>query len=312
MSNPRIIVHGGAGSIQPALWPAYRDGASHASLIGQAVLDSGGTALDAVVAAVINMEDNPVFNCGTGSALTLDGTVECDAFLMTDKLEIGAVCLVTEMRNPIQLARIVLEHSLHNVLAGNGAGRLAREHGLPLINNSELIVERRRKRWQQMLDQNIAFMADPEAEATDDPVEVGDQNGCDTVGACAVDAQGRIAVAGSTGGIMLKYPGRVGDTPMPGSGSYAGPAGAVTCTGHGEAIMRVCLAKYCYDLMANGVPVDEACRSSIAFLVKQVDGFAGLIAISPDGSRAWATSTPNLPVGIATSCEDGCFGFAGA
>jgi beta-aspartyl-peptidase (threonine type) len=312
MSNPRIIVHGGAGSIQAALWPTYRDGARHAALLGQAVLDSGGSALDAVIAATINMEDNPVFNCGTGSALTLDGSVECDAFLMTDNLEIGAVSLVRELRNPIKLARIVLEHSLHNVIAGQATSRLASEHGMELIDNSELVVDRRRRRWQQMLDRNIAFMADPEAEATDDPVEVGDQNGCDTVGACAVDAKGGIAVAGSTGGIMLKYPGRVGDTPMVGSGSYAGPAGAVTCTGHGEAIMRVCLAKYCYDLMAAGKRVDEACRGSIAHLVDSVDGFAGLIAIAPDGSRAWATSTPNLPVGIAAHCEDGCFGFAQA
>lgn len=304
MNDARIIVHGGAGTIRPRLWAAYQEGAHVAAGIGQQVLNLGGSALDAVVEAVVNMEDNPVFNCGTGSCLTYDGRVECDAFVMTDELLIGAVGIVTNVRNPIKLARVVMEKTVHNVIAGEATGRLADANGVEKIDPHELIVERRRKRWKEMLDRGLEYMVDPELEASDDPEDLTDEDGMDTVGACAIDKDGRIAVAGSTGGIMLKYPGRIGDTPMAGGGSYAGPAGAVACTGHGEAIMQVCLAKHCYDLLEQGIPVEEATQRSIDFLVQTVNGFAGLIAIDSKGGRAWATSTPNIPVGIPERVVD--------
>ena len=298
MSDAKIIVHGGAGTIRPRLWAAYRDGAHVAAGIGQQVLNRGGSALDAVIEAVVNMEDNPVFNCGTGSCLTYDGRVECDAFVMTSDLRVGAVSIVTNLRNPVRPARVVMEQTVHHVIAGEATNRLADAHAIEKIDPHALIVDRRRRRWQEMMDRGLEFMVDPELEASDDPADLTDEDAMDTVGACAVDREGRVAVAGSTGGIMLKYPGRVGDTPMPGAGNYAGPAGAVACTGHGEAIMRVCLAKYCYDLLEQGVPVAEAASRSISHLTERVQGFAGLIAIDAHGNRAWATSTPNIPVGI--------------
>ncbi len=308
MREAKIIVHGGAGTIRPRLWAAYRDGAHVAALIGQQILSQGGSALDAVTEAVINMEDNPVFNCGTGSCLTYDGRVECDSFVMTDDMRIGAAAIVTNVKNPVKLARVVMEHTVHNLIAGEATGRLADAYDIEKIDPHGLVVDRRRRRWQEMMDRGLEYMVDPELESSDDPTDLSDEDGMDTVGACAIDRQGCIAVAGSTGGIMLKYPGRIGDTPMPGAGSYAGSAGAVACTGHGEAIMRVCLAKHCYDLMESGMPVQEATQQSIDFLVQRVNGFAGLIAIDSKGSRAWSTSTPNIPVGIPEGVVDSSSG----
>jgi len=295
MPRPTIIVHGGAGSIQPYIWQEFREGSHAAAQAGQRVLDGGGSALDAAIAAVRHMEDDIAFNAGTGSALNREGTVECDALVMTDDRQCGAVAGVLGVRNPIDLARVVLEQTPHLLIVGEGAVRLAKLHRLQLCDPAEMIVKRRLERYMQMIQTKADFEFDPEKDATDDVIP---DSTSDTVGACALDYNGNLAVASSTGGMALKLPGRAGDTPIIGGGSYCGPAGAVTCTGHGEAAMRVCLAKHAYDLLERGLDAGEAAQRAVDHLVQAVDGRAGLILLDRAGNRAWATSTRRISVGL--------------
>lgn len=307
VQKPTIIVHGGAGAIQPLVWAEYKQGAREAAARGQALLDAGGGALDAAIAATLFMEDHHTFNAGTGSCLNRDGVVECDALVMCDDLRTGAVASVTGVRNPVLLARAVLEHTAHNLVVGAGALALARQHGIPLCDPAEMAIPRRRLRWEELQAQGMTFEQEinPE-EAHDDPVlpHGASDETSDTVGACALDAEGRFAVASSTGGIMMKLPGRVGDCPIVGAGNYCGPAGAVACTGHGEAAMRVCLAKYVYDLLELGAGAPEATQRGIDHAVAAVGGFVGVIAIDRGGNRGWCTSTNRIAVGVAEQLCD--------
>jgi len=300
MPRPTIIVHGGAGAIQPQVWQEYKTGVHRAAQCGQRALDAGATALDAAIEAVVAMEDDPTFNAGTGSCLTRAGVVECDALVMRDDLTIGAVACVSGVRNPVLLARAVMEGTAHHLVGGPAALDFARSSGIELCDPADLVIERRRKRWEELIAMGAAFheQFNPE-EAHDDPMsERGEGATGDTVGACAMDAAGRIAVAASTGGIMLKLPGRVGDTPLVGCGSYCGPAGAATCTGHGESAMRVCLAKYVYDLLACGQDALSAARHGVEHAVRAVDGKIGVIVLDTQGNRAWATSTMRIAAGV--------------
>jgi L-asparaginase / beta-aspartyl-peptidase len=308
MPAPTIIVHGGAGAIHDEIWHQFLAGAHEAALAGQAVLDAGDTALDSVIAAVLYMEEHALFNAGIGGNLDRDGNVECDALVMNDAYGIGAVAGVSGVRNPVLLARAVMEHTPHHLLVGAGAVQFAREQGLELIDPAAMVVEYRRERWEHMLQHGHAFASDPELEsASKDASTIPSQSPPkrhllpdegDTVGACALDRAGRLAVASSTGGIMLKLPGRAGDTPVAGAGSYCGLAGAVTCTGHGESVMQVCLAKYAYDLLERGASAEEAADLALAYLVERVDGHAGLIVLDRQGRRAWNTSTHRIAVGL--------------
>jgi beta-aspartyl-peptidase (threonine type) len=302
--KPAIIVHGGAGTIQPYVWERFRQHAHQVAVAGQRLLDEGASALDAVVAAVRLMEDDVTFNAGAGSALNADGVVECDAFVMTGALESGAVAGVVGVRNPVELARTVMEKTHHLLVVGKGAERLGQEHGAEFCDPAEMITERRLARWQQMHEQGRSFSDDPEREATDDPPEGAKADEGDTVGACALDCHGHMAVANSSGGIVMKMPGRAGDVPVIGSGGYCGPAGAVACTGHGEPVMRVCMAKYAYDLLAGGMPVAAVARRAVKYLVDTVNGRAGLILMDPQGNRAWATSTAHIGVGVPECVPD--------
>ncbi len=300
MPKPTIIVHGGAGAIQPLVWEEYKRGAREAAACGQALLDGGGSALDAAIAATRFMEDHHTFNAGTGSCLNRDGVVECDALVMTDDRRTGAVASVTGVRNPVLLARVVLEHTAHNLIVGAGAVDLARQHGIELCGPEQMAIPRRKLRWAELKEKGMSFEQEinPE-EAHDDPEGVaGGEETSDTVGACTLDGAGHFAVASSTGGIMMKLPGRVGDCPIVGAGNYCGPAGSVACTGHGEAAMRVCLAKYVYDLLELGANAPEATQRGIDHVVAEVAGFVGVIAIDRDGQRGWCTSTNRIAVGI--------------
>jgi beta-aspartyl-peptidase (threonine type) len=299
MPIPTIIVHGGAGAIMDQSWSVYQQGVHEAARLGQSMLECGASALDAAVAAVINLEDNETFNAGRGSALNQLGEVECDAFVMRSDLHSGAVSGISNVLNPVTLARAVLEQTPHHLLVGAGAMEFAKHCGVVLCQPQDLVTERRRIRYAELIKRGGDFATNFDPEASDDPVAAGTgDETCDTVGACAIDAGGRIAVAGSTGGIMLKMPGRAGDTPVVGSGSYCGPAGAITCTGHGEAVMRLCLAKYAYDLLERGSSAFEAAERAIDLLVERVQGVAGLIAVDSEGRRAWCTSTKRIAVGI--------------
>jgi L-asparaginase / beta-aspartyl-peptidase len=299
--QPVIIVHGGAGWIRDEIWPEYQSGTRAAARAGQTMLDAGHSALDAVVAAVIELENNATFNAGYGSSLTTAGLPECDAFVMTDELLSGAVGSVSGVRNPVLLARIVLEHTPHELMVGAGALELAKTHGVELCDPQELIVARRYEQWQELKAKDASFERNFVLESAEEPIKASAEftpEQADTVGACAIDVHGRIAVASSTGGIMLKLPGRLGDTPVIGSGSYCGPAGAVTATGHGEACMRICLAKYVYDELERGASAIEAARAGVAHMVERVDGRAGVIVLDREGRRAWSTSTSRIAAAV--------------
>jgi beta-aspartyl-peptidase (threonine type) len=308
VQKPVIIVHGGAGWIQDHVWPDYQSGTLAAAQAGQAVLDTGGSAIDAVVAAGLELENNPTFNAAYGSSLTLDGSIENDAFVMRSDLMTGAVACVRGIRNPVLAARAVMERSPHALLAGMGAEAFARECGVPQCDPAELMTRRRYEQWKQLSSSNRNFEESMVLESSEEPPSEPTPEQGDTIGACAVDSSGNIAVASSTGGIMLKLPGRVGDSPLVGSGSYCGPAGAVTCTGHGEAAMRICLAKYVYDGLAQGSSAYDAACQGIEHLVRTIDGKAGVIVVDSMGRRAWATSTSRIAVGVPECILDAARG----
>lgn len=219
-TSSAIIVHGGAGLVGEERHARLREGVRRAAEAGDAVLASGGSALDAVVAAVRVLEDDPEFNAGTGSALTRDGTVETDASIMDGATQrVGAVAAVPDLGNAIALARAVLDAGEHVILSGPSAWEFAREVGIEPAKN--LVTERARARLATKLNETSGG----------------------TVGAAARDQQGRFAAATSTGGIVGKRPGRIGDSPIAGAGTWADARCALSATGDGEAILRVALTK---------------------------------------------------------------------
>jgi beta-aspartyl-peptidase (threonine type) len=282
--TPAVAVHGGAGSLDPDD-PATSGAADAPRLVGVAraaeaafrILASGGGALDAVEAAVRMLEDDPTYNAGTGACLTAEGDVELDASIMDgDTLRCGAVAVVKDVRNPVVLARRVMERSSHVLLAGPGASAFAREVGLPPYDNALLVTALQRSRWER-------HRAAPAARAP----------GGGTVGAVARDRQGHLAAATSTGGTAMKLPGRVGDTPIIGAGTYADDAlAAVSCTGHGESFIRLTLARQAADLVARGLPAMEAARAAVRLLAERVGGHGGLVVVGPGGEPGFAHNTP--------------------
>jgi len=306
MQKPTIIVHGGAGAIDLDIWQEFCQGSHEAAQVGQRLLADGASALDAAIAATRFLEDHPTFNAGTGSGLNRDGFVQCDALVMTDDRNCGAVAGIYGVRNPVDLARVVLEQTPHVLIVGTGAEELARAQGIATCDPAEMVVERRRRAWEKATAEQRGFGIDPELLLKHSPPP-GPTS--DTVGACALDSQGHLAVASSTGGILLKLPGRAGDTPVVGGGSYCGPAGATSCTGHGEAAMRVCLAKYAYDLLEHGAGAQETAERAVDYLVAAVAGNAGLIVLDRFGNRAWATSTRRISVGVPEGLTEDRQGF---
>lgn len=269
MVEPAIIVHGGAGRGSGELREARLTGCREAAVIGWKVLQAGGAALDAVEAAVAALEDDPLFNAGTGSSLNQAGEVEMDAAVMSAALDAGAVAAVRGIRNPVRLARRVLEDGRHVLLVGSGAHDFARRAGIPSVSPETLVTPRQYERWKQ-------------------------DHG--TVGCVARDRAGGIAAATSTGGTFGKFPGRVGDTPLVGCGTYAGAEGAASCTGDGEAIIKVLLARTSVDLLASGRPPDEAAREAVALLRRQTGGQAGVIVVNRDGAVGYAHNAEEMPV----------------
>jgi beta-aspartyl-peptidase (threonine type) len=263
-------VHGGAGPIKDNSLSARLEGCKLAARTGWHILERGGPAIDAVEAAVIVLEDNPLFNAGTGSTLNSLGEVEMDAAIMDgSSLRAGAVAAVCRVKNPISLARRVMDDGRHVMLAGEGALRFARQIDFPECPLDALIVEHARKRWEE-------------------------KHG--TVGCVALDANGKVAVATSTGGIFNKLPGRVGDTPLLGCGTYADEFGGVSCTGHGEAIMRVVLAKSALEFVRNGATPRLAAEQAVAMLADKTASGGGLIIVDRKGRVGYARNTTHMPV----------------
>lgn len=270
MTSYSIIVHGGAGEIDPKSLPDRFAGCRKAAEAGYAVLKRGGNAVDATLAAVVVLEDDPLFNAGTGSTLNSHGKVETDAAIMDGAtLRAGAVAAVSGVRNPITLAHAVMQHTPHVLLTGEGALQVAREHDIALCDPEALIVAAQREHWKRKYG---------------------------TVGAVALDSDGRLAAATSTGGMFDKLPGRIGDTPLIGCGTYADDRAAVSCTGVGEDIIRTTLARTAAYLLEEAGDAAGAADLAIRFFVDHTDSEAGLILIDRKGRMGFARSTAHMPV----------------
>jgi beta-aspartyl-peptidase (threonine type) len=272
-----IAIHGGAGTMTTAQLgddggASYRAGLGEALDAGYAVLEAGGSSLDAVATAVRLLEDNPLFNAGRGAVLTHDGTVELDASIMEGRhLRAGAVAGVRHVRNPIDLARRVMEASPHVMLSGAGAEEFAIEQGFALVPNSWFLTPARRDQLERVLQGR----AQPRDEL----------QGLGTVGAVALDRQGNLAAATSTGGMTGKRWGRIGDSPIIGAGTYANNAScAVSATGHGEYFIRSVVA---YDICAmveyRGWSLERAAREVVQYKLKKRGGDGGVIGIDRAG-----------------------------
>jgi beta-aspartyl-peptidase (threonine type) len=265
-----ILVHGGAGEWQPRDEGAAVAGVTTAVHSAVHVLAADGSALDAVVAAVVALEDDPLFNAGTGAALNRDGDVEMDASLMCGHdLRCGAVAGLRRVRNPVLVARRVMERTRHVMLAGEGALQFARTEGFA---DYDPLTQRARDAWLRKRT--------PPAG---------------TVGAVALDRHGHLAAATSTGGMTLKLPGRVGDSPIPGAGNYAHTGAACSATGHGELMMRVVAAKDLCDRVAGGEHPQAATEALLREMAAGVGAEAGFILLSRAGDLGVAHGTASMP-----------------
>ena len=315
---PTLLVHGGAWAIPPDEAPTHEAGVRRALETGYAVLSRGGSALDAVEASVTILEDDPAFDAGRGSFLTSDGRVQLDALLMDGgRMKAGGVACVERLRNPIQAARLILEKSPHVYLVGTGAEQFAHAHGMPLIDNADLILDRERERLAKTQARPSApgtgqsfFGQEACAEGgrpsdqdsgvpTDRPSWMGDSH--DTVGAVALDLHGDLAAGTSTGGTLNKTPGRVGDSSLIGCGCYADNlSAAVSLTGWGEPIMKLVLGKWATDRVASGTAPEIAAQEAISYLFNRLGGHGGIILLGPDGRFGLAHNTPAMAWGLAT------------
>jgi beta-aspartyl-peptidase (threonine type) len=302
--SPILIVHGGAWAIPDDMLEAHEQGVFDALQTGYSLLERGASAVDAVEAAVTKLEDDTTFDAGRGSFLTRDGRVQLDALIMDGHtLRAGGVACVERLRNPIQAARLVLDKSLHVYFVAQGAEEFAAAHGMPLIDNAELVLERERKRLAEAQAKEQAGLPDLTFAGDDKSPETAAPplESHDTVGAVALDSHGRIAAATSTGGTLNKDPGRVGDSSLIGCGCYAdNHAAAVSLTGWGEPIMKLVLGKWAADRVSTGTAPEIAAREAIAYLYNRLGGHGGIILLGPDGRFGLAHNTPAMAWGVAT------------
>ncbi|MGH9747952.1 MAG: isoaspartyl peptidase/L-asparaginase family protein [Candidatus Acidiferrales bacterium] len=315
--KPSLIVHGGAWNILDEAVDDCRNGIRRALEAGWKILSAGGAAVDAVEAAIVILEDDPTFDAGIGSHLNRDGRVQLDAIVMDGAtLKAGAVAAVERVRNPIRLARRILEKSEHMMLVASGAETFAVENGIPLCAPEDLTIDRERSAWRRCLEDSHA------AEHHVDH-EFG------TVGAVALDSKNHLIAGTSTGGTCCKFPGRVGDSPLIGCGCYAdAEAGGVSCTGHGEGIMKIVMAKMAIDLLAvadpnsakpaglcseigwgrpatphatsNSQAVANAC---VLRLAKRAHTTGGIILLDRNGTPAAAFNTTRMAYGFVNPDE---------
>jgi L-asparaginase / beta-aspartyl-peptidase len=275
MGGLTLIVHGGAGTLRTEIEQAAREGVERALASGWKILQSGRPAMDACEEAIVELENNPVFDAGTGAHLNRDGNAQLDAILMDGAtLQSGAVGAVERIRNPIRLARRILEKGQHSFLVGPGAEQFALESGMLLCDPAELVTPYERQRW-------AAKAAESEPRGT--------------VGAVAMDAAGNLCAGTSTGGTFFKHPGRIGDSPIIGCGCYAdNDAAAVSSTGHGESIMKIVMAKTASDFVAAGHDAQAAADAAIKLLSRRTAGAGGLIIVDRSGRFGASFSTPNM------------------
>jgi L-asparaginase / beta-aspartyl-peptidase len=310
-NRPALVAHGGAGSAGPgAERPERRRAMMAAIRLGASILRHDGSALEAVVATVVALEDHPLFNAGYGSLLNSEGNVEMDASVMFAELVLdpthrgkrahradlsngtdytvsaGAVAVVSRVRNPIMLARAVMEHSPHIMMAGAGAENFARKVGIRLVRPEEMVTERARERWRTRKQQTGTLAAEAAARAA---------IGHGTVGAVAVDVRGGIAAATSTGGVPGKLFGRVGDSALIGAGTFAHAFGAASATGQGEAIILTALCREAVLALEDASPQAVA-REAIAEMIDATGAEAGIILVDRRGRIGYAHNAASMQV----------------
>lgn len=302
-----LAIHGGAGTIvkgdmTPELEAAYRKGLDEALNAGFALLEKGASAIDAVLAATISLEDNILFNAGKGSVFAKDGSQEMDASIMNgSNLMAGAVATVRRIRNPVQLAYAVMTKSPHVMLIGKGAEDFAALHGIRTEADEYFLSEFRRNQWLQMqgsdeaaLDHNVKIKDLPAGQA-------GKKFG--TVGAAACDIQGNIAAATSTGGMTNKQWGRVGDSSIIGAGTYANnKTCAISCTGHGELFIRAVTAYDVSCLMEyKGLSLQEAMDIVVHDKLMKIEGEGGMVGVDAKGNAAMVFNSEGMYRGLRNS-----------
>jgi beta-aspartyl-peptidase (threonine type) len=303
MKNPVIVVHGGAGVWRSERRKSGLAGVKEAAAVGFEILKAGGKALDAVEVAVAYMEDNEVFNAGKGSTLTINKQVEMEASIMDGKtLDAGAVALLKNVKNPVRLARIIMEHTDHVFVASTQAEKLAEAFQL---EKTEPLTELRMRYWSQLRqklsrEKGISHLPKLQKLITSYP----NLFQTDTVGAVTLDKDGDVAAATSTGGLTLKLTGRIGDTPLIGCGTYAdNEAGACSTTGIGEVAIKLVLAKTTCDFMRHGQSAQKAAESSIKLVNQRISlqGSMGLIAVDMQGRIGAAHNSKHLCWAYMTS-----------
>ena len=291
-SDWKLVIHGGAGIIEKARMAAGKDreiraALDHALATGSAVLAGGGSAVDAVESAVRELEDDPNFNAGRGAVFTYDGRNELDAAIMDGRdRSCGAVTGVTETRHPVSLARAVKDHSPHVLLRGRGADQFSRDQGLEHVDNEWFATAERRRQLDMMM------------KTKGDHFDVDLKYG--TVGAVALDQDGHVAAATSTGGLTGKRWGRIGDTPIIGAGTYADDgSAAVSATGSGEYFIRALAAYQVAERVKIGGELLQQALDDTLADVRSLGGTGGLIAVAPTGETAWGFTTPGMYRGRA-------------
>lgn len=294
-----LVIHGGAGNITPAMMTAddekaYNEGLKTALDAGYEVLNGGGTAMDAVVAAIVELENNTIFNAGKGAVFTKKGVNEMDAALMDGKtLAAGAIAGVRNIKNPIKLAREVMLHSGHVFLSGKGASEFALTRGIEQTPDEYFFNKLRYDQWVEIRDSDF-YQLDHKADNLKGAPNPDHKFG--TVGAVACDSNGNLAAGTSTGGMTNKRFGRIGDSPVVGSGTYANNnTCAISCTGHGEPFLRAVVAHDVSCLMEyKGLSLQEACDTVVKDKLVKIGGEGGLIAVDSKGEGLFCFNSAGM------------------
>ena len=292
-SDPVLVVHGGAWAIPDDMVEAHLKGVRNAIERSWQVLSAGGSALDAVEEAVVILEDDETFDAGRGSFLNREGKVQLDALIMDGgTLRAGGVGCVEHLRNPVRAARKILSDSPHVYFVAEGAERFAAEHGIPLCRNEDLIIPREVERLREFQARAVEQNPDLFAPAISH----------DTVGAIALDRDGNVAAATSTGGTLNKAPGRLGDSSLIGCGCYAdNRSAAASTTGWGEPIMKLVLAKWAADRVASGNAPEWVAAEAVDYLKTRLNGHGGMILLDTRGRIGIAHNTPRMAWAFKTS-----------
>jgi beta-aspartyl-peptidase (threonine type) len=306
-ATPVIAIHGGAGTLSRAHISAEQERAYHAALqqvllAGQAVLAQGGTAMEAVCEAVRLLEDCPLFNAGHGAVFTAQATHELDAAVMDGAtLAAGAVAGVSRIRNPVQAARAVMQNGQHVLMVAEGAERMAQEAGLATVEPSYFSTPARHAQLLAAQARQAGVVLDHDGAAALAGRAIDEDRKMGTVGAVALDAHGHLAAATSTGGMTNKLPGRLGDSPLIGCGTYADDrTAAVSCTGHGESFIRVAAAHdVCARMAYGGASLEAATHAVVHEALPAVQGTGGLIAVDRQGNVCLPFNTEGMYRGLA-------------